>query len=237
MKIEKSEMAKLTALPNGESFDSIKKGEAWEKFKEIYYAVLERPLTFHEQAWRCFLAGRASAPKGGPAAPTKDMLMAAVKYENGPDVYTKLPAESLLVEEQMHAEAYAAMMAAAPTDALPVAVSDDALKMLAVRLGLLVEVKGLHYSALALGESSSGEAVARFGQSVLAQYGVLDSSARQPLGIPAIDDLITKVGKIVESDPEFKDLPVIQQVALFGYAAVRATEAMHNVRAKKHEKR
>lgn len=58
----------------------------------------------------------------GPAVATKEMLIAAVKYVNGGDIYEKLPLEVLEIEESIYGEIYWVMAEAAPkaTKAEPV---------------------------------------------------------------------------------------------------------------------
>lgn len=50
----------------------------------------------------------------GPAVATKEMLIAAVKYVNGGDIYEKLPLEVLEIEESIYGEIYWVMAEAAP---------------------------------------------------------------------------------------------------------------------------
>lgn len=52
--------------------------------------------------------------QAAPVMPTKEMTRAAVVYINGPDVYDKLPAVVLEIEESIYHEVYLAMLAAAP---------------------------------------------------------------------------------------------------------------------------
>jgi len=50
-----------------------------------------------------------------PVEPTQAMCAAAVKFANGNAVYKNVAAEALKIEEAIYGEAYAAMLAAAPT--------------------------------------------------------------------------------------------------------------------------
>lgn len=72
----------------------------------------------------------AYAPAPCNCLPTADMCRAAVEYLNGPEVYSKLPAEALAIEESIYAEVWKAMNAAAPAESLP--IGPDELK---TRLG------------------------------------------------------------------------------------------------------
>lgn len=58
----------------------------------------------------------APAYEPGPCdcMPTQAMCRAAVEYLNGPEVYSKLPAEALAIEESIYAEVWKAMQVEAP---------------------------------------------------------------------------------------------------------------------------
>lgn len=69
---------------------------------------------------RCAKAGEV--PEGWQLVPkeaTPEMCRAAVIFANGNAVYRNVAAEALRIEESIYGEAYAAMLAAAPTQRSP----------------------------------------------------------------------------------------------------------------------
>lgn len=73
----------------------------------------------------------AYVPGPCDCTPTPAMCRAAVEYMNGPEVYGKLPAEALAIEEGIYAEVWKAMRAVAPSS-IDSAVTPSQVRQLAL---------------------------------------------------------------------------------------------------------